>query len=119
MTILDEKQYTEYFKPIMAAINAVLDSVIDKIDAAEVLGEAGPPKKEVDSLRELVRLYEEMKQAFIKHDMTPIQENRLLIVLNQTRSNLKTSRTMLDKSISKMDSLIQICENAQQNQLKS
>lgn len=119
MTLLNEAQYVEYFKPIMASINAVLDSVLDKIDAAEVLGDAGPPKEEVDKLREVVLLYEEMKQAFLKHNMTQMQENRLLIVLNQTRSNLKSNRAMLDKSISKMDSLIQICENAQKNQLKS
>ena len=121
MTLLDDKQYTEYFKPILAAINTTIDMMLNRIDELELIKEKYTPPEaiSVDELKELVNTYEELKKAFIKREMDPMQEARLVIILNQTRSNLKINRQLLDKSIAKMDMLIQICENAQINQSNS
>lgn len=99
-----QQKYLDNYEAFKSSINRVLDDIIDMIDATE---QAGIKDGRTEALHSTMDKYEELRRHFLdKEELSPFEENELMLIMSQVISTMKISRTRLSKSINSLNEII-------------
>lgn len=92
--------------PILASTNASIDKLLDFLETATLINPP-PSKDKIQSVETALTDFEDIRKKILAgEELNGIQCNQILIILNQTKVDLKHKELMVSKSLTALDSIL-------------